>query len=879
MRASRAGPPIRPRALEPNGPLDLVEPMQQDRHPRPGARPGRRIVLVAWLALGLFAPLAQAEGQFPIKLIGNHVVARCTLKSAAGQMPIHLLVDLSPETALVLHDKTAGALSLGPTEKTIAVTFAGMATGADGPTLGSVSISAVAMPLADQLTAEYAPQLEEIPVGGMIGLGAFAGQVLQIDLPGSSVRFGNSGDAAFSPGPGAIDRGYVPVPQGVRLEGDPTATAADGSPALPEIGLSMRQYEALAEQAVVGRFGVGGPAAKAIPLGSVDVTRYTALRPLNGKLPTGQPELLLGTQFVSHLRVTIDQPASRILLEPVREPASPAAEQAALLALRDNDLAALEAYLKDREPTSRPVAASSPAARPQAPAVRPRAPRVAPSRVAPSRVAPSQASTGPEAPRAAGAGDRGTQNAPTWLWAEVSKRVLERRLADASSPIGALDDALRFYALGIRESARSRAMVGMADQLLAKKEPRLNGAVATCLALAERDAARDINASAVHEISGRRGLLALQAGDLKQARRHLLSAAFGLPEDPKVRVWLAQLYRQSNQPARAWSQYVEATLAKQPPMDAFFGLAELNRDPSFRATFGAADAELMLEGRVPSYSHPKAREPDVQPAARLIEFFPDANNGKSVAAQLAFRALREHFAGTHAVFIAYHLDPQLSIPLTKQRAERYGAGPGALFADGRLLGDKGGDADDAAGVFGEYLGKLVRPRGAAPRPPAVELAVSAAARQGAIAADVKLAPGPRAESIPEDADLRLRVFLVERCVFAVAANKVPLHYNVVRGEMTPAGGVPIPEGHSENRLTTDLEELARALARAPESGPAIASRIRAGHADVREMQVVAFVQDALTFRVYAAAVAPVDQEQPAAQAQPAPQTQPAEATR
>ena len=177
----------------------------------------------------------------------------------------------------------------------------------------------------------------------------------------------------------------------------------------------------------------------------------------------------------------------------------------------------------------------------------------------------------------------------------------------------------------------------------------------------------DIDGTAIHELNVCRGLVALQNGDVKQVRRYLLSASFGLPKDPLVHLWLGQVYQKTHQLQRAWAQFIEASLAQDPPIDAIIELAAVMRDPSFRAGFGAADAELILEGRVPSFWPDESRQPDQRPAVQLVEFFSDANNSRTVGGQLAFDGLREFFTGTPVVFICYHLEAQLINDTCRER--------------------------------------------------------------------------------------------------------------------------------------------------------------------------------------------------------------------
>ena len=90
----------------------------------------------------------------------------------------------------------------------------------------------------------------------------------------------------------------------------------------------------------------------------------------------------------------------------------------------------------------------------------------------------------------------------------------------------------------------------------------------------------------------------------RQARRHLLSAAFGMPKNAECNFWLGEVYQKTGKLRRAWSRYFQAlldeNLEKEDPLRAraLERLTELNRDPEFRKTFNMTDAEEYMAGRL-----------------------------------------------------------------------------------------------------------------------------------------------------------------------------------------------------------------------------------------------------------------------------------------
>src|SRR4029078_5653735 len=100
---------------------------------------------------------------------------------------------------------------------------------------------------------------------------------------------------------------------------------------------------------------------------------------------------------------------------------------------------------------------------------------------------------------------------------------------------------MELYAASLPSETRSGQMIVIADQIVAQREVR-DGArmkvLGKALEIASQSAGDDMNAAAVHQINARKGMLALRQGDLKEARRKLLSAAFGTPGDARVNLWL-----------------------------------------------------------------------------------------------------------------------------------------------------------------------------------------------------------------------------------------------------------------------------------------------------------------------------------------------------
>ncbi len=559
------------------------------------------------------------------------------------------------------------------------------------------------------------------------------------------------------------------------------------------VQFATRQYESLVGFEPFQSLRIGQENPVPVRIGAIDLVSYGAFRPSGMKgIPRPAPELVLGIELLSRFRVTVDPQARKIRFETIGPPLPHAAEQAYFLADYANNGDAIEQFLQ--------------------------------------------------------------ANPDSWLKTEAAARLMELRLGSTKSTEAACLKAMDLFAASLPADVRSQQMIAVADQVLSAREGRELAILRKALELASRDAGEDMNAAAVHQINARKGLLAMREGNLKDARRLLLSAAFGTPGDVKVNLWLGEFYRLNKQPARAWSRYVEAALSEEAPPEAIRALEELGRDPAFRQSFGVADAELMLEGRLLGYAPPRLRSNDETASVHLVELFSNGTGAGSVGPQLAFDGLLQFFAGTPVVFLSYHLDPSLGNTTAASRVGLYGImQPPAIVCDGKTIDMDGADATGAQRLFEKYLKQIAGPTPASP----MTLEGQAAWKGPRLEAQVRLKRG----QLPMEAkDLRLYAIVCERCVFTLGGNGTGLHYAVARGSMSDKEGLSIDTKQSEQswNLGIDLAQMSRpprkpTTAAATQPAGAGPPWMRGPDPDPRECSVILIVQDAATFKVLQAA--------------------------
>lgn len=369
----------------------------------------------------------------------------------------------------------------------------------------------------------------------------------------------------------------------------------------------------------------------------------------------------------------------------------------------------------------------------------------------------------------------------------------------------------------------------------------------------------DEDGNAVHKLRIELGRLARRAGDMSGARRHLLSAVFGMPGNGPANLELGRVHEAAGELERAQSRYLLALLdARNSGEDGYLALEALHPKlfPAGKAPSLATTLAELAEGRVPAL-HPIPREPEeVKPTGKvvLVELFTGAQCPPCAAADVAFDALGERYGVDEIALIQWHLpipapEPLVS-PVAEARAKRKGIrGTPTLVLDGTAVISGGGKADAAGDVFAKYEAK------------AKELL--AAAPAATIRADAKLDGrhvALRAHASAADAQLRLHAILVEGSLVFPGRSGILFHHRVARAALTPDAGVPLDECSEAKPFTTRLDlddvtlDLDACIARFETERP---FRVRPTEIAGAELSVVLFLEDRASGAIAQAATVPV----------------------
>jgi len=792
---------------------------------------------IAWACAAAWSTgSVEAAQAIRFKVIDGKLCAKCTLSCRAKSIPANVVINLGLPTPLLVHERTARLMEVGP-DAAVDLKF-------DDVVMPNLTGRASKLPSLDKLTSEYSTELEEIPAVAILGATAFADFSVQLEVGEGILRLLPAAQrhppAASRPLEDATTDGSSATACSVSFEergyGYFLAGRAPDDFAL-RVLFSTSGYDTIIDSNTADLAGAPGGDLDDLRLGTLNLARYVALRPedLSGT-PPPHPDVILRTNLLSHFRVTIDWVNREIRFEQTRAPQFPTEEREFFVARAKGDADAIESFLK-AHPSSR-------------------------------------------------------------LATEASTKLLALRLDEYPPNRDAIGRAQRWRAEAAPKDRRSGLMVEMADDLLSGKRDDKYALAANALKIGLEYASSALNGRTIHDLRARLGLIALRNNDAKQARRDLLSAAFGIPRDPFVNLWLGELYEQSGQLMRAWSRYAQSAISENPPPEAMTGLDRLNRNPAFRASFTMADAEQLLEGRIAEF-HPAERygeesspTPPTRPTAttpvapgrtvRLVELFSCVDHPQTRAPEMAFAGLREYFEPANAdeiaalpasgatpatqpaasetpasaptvALIEYHLAAPETDPLicgaSVSRAAFYGIreAPVACFDGGRPNTD-GGTDKDVEKIFAAYKAACLSPEG---RDAAWRINGRVSLLGDEIHGAIQVRGGAGGES------LRLHAMLCEKILMAPAANGLLLHRMVARAALSPDGGFPVASGEGEQvfDIRANVKQVGEALEQliaGLEKERNVKFLMRPTYVDGGACVVVAFLQNMQSKEVLAA---------------------------
>lgn len=431
--------------------------------------------------------------------------------------------------------------------------------------------------------------------------------------------------------------------------------------------------------------------------------------------------------------------------------------------------------------------------------------------------------------------------------AEASAALFERELEGE----GGLE-ALQFAGLQVVKSA-AKNKKGTAALEVLEKLPGRADAFAARAAIAEAglaDARADEDGNAAHKLRLELGAQQRILGNAAAARRHLLSAVFGMPASGPANLELGHWHRDQGELEAALNRYFLAVLdMKNTGQQGYAAFVAAWKKQHGSEDGMLADLEDRADGRIPSFQ-PIPREPGtVKKTGRtvLVELFTGAMCPPCVAADVACDGLAQLYDRDEVVVLQWHLPiPQpepLVAPVSLQRGEARGvSGTPTVVVPGGEPVVGGGKVDQAPEMFRKYR-ELVDAQLA--RPPVAAIEASAKFVGDRVVVEAKVAAVPPAAV----GKWRLHALLVEHVVVFPGANGMLFHHEVVRGALTPPDGAPVVAGAGARPFSAEQDlgelgqELEQQVAELEKDKPFLVRPVVPAKAG---LAVVVFVQDADT---------------------------------
>lgn len=410
------------------------------------------------------------------------------------------------------------------------------------------------------------------------------------------------------------------------------------------------------------------------------------------------------------------------------------------------------------------------------------------------------------------------ENADTRLGREAAEFLLTLML-DEGAEEDEFTTAIQWVNDTMPDDLRATRLFDLMDELVNEGETDL-GVEAGKLGV--KSARKDRYPESSYQLHGRLGELLLPS-DRREAWRHLLSAAFGLPEDGMINLNLARLYEANGKKKRAFSRYIQALVKEESSELAMEALMRMDQELPADERMTIETIDRMISGRVRNYAAPERYEFDLSKRTNrtsVVEFFTNAyvgteQRGGAIGGAMGNQGVLSHFDPSECVCLSYHLSvPRLEplvTPLGQFMATWLGVnGPAVQIVDGVFQTPGAGKHRDAEVIYKRTRDAVVS-RLARNTP--IQIKAEAQVDDTSVSGRV-IIEGPKLNS---EADLELnplvvQVVVAERGVVFHGSSGVVIHRMLARGLATrgPLSGVaylPDDEGRLEFQFTRNLDEI------------------------------------------------------------------------
>ena len=318
--------------------------------------------------------------------------------------------------------------------------------------------------------------------------------------------------------------------------------------------------------------------------------------------------------------------------------------------------------------------------------------------------------------------------------------------------------------------------------------------------------------NSVHKLHAQVGEVLLDGDDRQQAWEHLLSAAFGMPEDGLINYHLGRFYEAEGRLRRAYSRYVQAVIKPDSGPKALEALHRLQGKMSGSERMSVDTVEKLTAGKTHAFGAATTYRPEEGKGTNrvaLVEFFTNANlgdatRGGAIGGALGNDGLVSHFTDEHAAFITWHLPQPELVPMVIEggieRAQAIQAGPMEHRINGVRRGPGAAKWRDKEKVYNECRKQVVAALAESSK---YDISIDATVKDGELLGSVDV-------NGPADSSLYVQVVLVERGVMFPGRSEIVIHRNVARALLTDSSmGERFEPGDESMRLpfATKLDDV------------------------------------------------------------------------
>lgn len=271
---------------------------------------------------------------------------------------------------------------------------------------------------------------------------------------------------------------------------------------------------------------------------------------------------------------------------------------------------------------------------------------------------------------------------------EAAALLLRWRIEEGAED-EACSSAVRWLYDTTLEDLRTTRMLDLMKEMADAGQPAVELAAGELGVVSGRD---DRYPNAVHEVHGRMGRVLLDSDDVEESWRHLLSAAFGLPNDGRINLDLGRCYERQGRLRRAYSRFVQAVIVPETGAEALAALERVQPQIADAEPFSVDVIERMIAGKVRNFGAASVFEPDEEnPAGHVVltEFFTNANygddRGGAIGGALGNEGLIGHFQPEHVAFLSWHLGAPSLSPISTRAAAARAASVGVVDPNLHLI--------------------------------------------------------------------------------------------------------------------------------------------------------------------------------------------------